>query len=382
MAAVALDFLEVVGWFLVHCLFCYRLIMKLKTVLSCIFLVWTLSGWGLFPTCAAGDLQEMLVLNGSSNSPGTGNKVVLISGDEEYRSEEVLPQLAKILSQQHGFDCIVLFAIHPETGTVDPNFRHNIPGLQHLQDANVMVIATRFRDLPETQMRRIDDYLKRGGPVIGMRTATHGFNIPLGKTYSHYGNGYEGDHSFWLGGFGRAILGEKWISHHGAHREESTRGLISPQEKNNPIVRGIKKGDIWGPTDVYGVRLPLPGDSQTVVFGQVLSGMKPTDPPVAGRKNNPLMPIAWTKSYQLPGQQSQKGKVFTTTMGSSNDFLSEGVRRLIVQGIFWACGLEKSIPLQGLRVDIVPPYHPTDFGFRSDEDWVNKNIKPGDFKQP
>ena len=382
MVAVAVDFLEVVGGFLLPCLSFYRLIMKFKNILSYSFFIWTLFGWGLFSICAADEMQKMLALSGCRQRPGTGKKVVLVSGDEEYRSEEVFPQLAKILSQQHGFDCVVLFAIHPETGTVDPNFRHNIPGLKHLQDADVMVIATRFRDLPETQMRRIDDYLKRGGPVIGMRTATHGFNVHQGKKYSYYGNGYEGNRSFWQGGFGRAILGEKWISHHGAHREESTRGLISPLEKNNPIVRGIKNGDIWGPTDVYGVRLPLPGDSQTIVFGQVLSGMKPTDPPVTGRKNNPLMPIAWTKSYQLPGQQSQKGKVFTTTMGSSNDFLSEGVRRLIVQGIFWASGLAQSIPLQGLRVDIVPPYHPTDFGFRSDEDWVNKNLKPGDFKQP
>ena len=246
MAAVALDFLEVAGGFLVDCLSFYRLIMKFKTILSYSVFIWTLSGWGLFPTCGADDMQKMLVLSGCSNRPGTGGKVVLISGDEEYRSEEVLPQLAKILSQQHGFDCVVLFAIHPDTKKIEPNFRHNIPGLEHLQDANVMVIATRFRDLPETQMRRIDDYLKRGGPVIGMRTATHGFNIPQGRKYSHYGNGYEGERSFWQGGFGRAILGEKWISHHGAHREQSTRGLITPQEKNNPYCSGNQKRGYLG----------------------------------------------------------------------------------------------------------------------------------------
>ena len=153
-------------------------------------------------------------------------------------------------------------------------------------------------------------------------------------------------------------------------------------EKNHPIVRGIDDGDIWGPTDVYGVRLPLPGDSQTLVFGQVLKGMNSTDPPLSGEKNKPLMPIAWTKSYRLPDPHSSTGKVFNTTMGSSNDFMSEGLRRLIVQGIFWACDLEASIPLQGLRVDIVPPYQPTDFGFRSDEDWINKSLQPADFHQP
>ena len=166
---------------------------------------------------------EILTLSGREGRPGTGKKIVLISGDEEYRSEEVLPQLAKILAQQHGFDCVVLFAIHPETQKIDPNFRHNIPGLNHLRDAQAMVIATRFRDLPKSQMQEIDHFLHRGGPVVGMRTATHGFNIPVDKPYAHYGNGHQGEKEFWRGGFGRAILGEKWISHHGDHRKESTR---------------------------------------------------------------------------------------------------------------------------------------------------------------
>ncbi|MFN9944299.1 MAG: hypothetical protein ACK56I_33000, partial [bacterium] len=32
-----------------------------------------------------------------------GKHVVLLSGDEEYRSEEAMPMLGKILSQRHGF---------------------------------------------------------------------------------------------------------------------------------------------------------------------------------------------------------------------------------------------------------------------------------------
>ena len=330
---------------------------------------------------AAGEEHDVLISRSEESGAQFKNKkVVLISGDEEYRSEEALPQLAKILSTQHGFDCVVLFAIHPKTGQIDPNVRDNIPGMEHLRDADALVIATRFRDLPDDQMKELDQYLHRGGPVVGMRTATHAFNIPEGKKYSHYGNGYQGDHKFWRGGFGRAILGEKWISHHGAHRQQSTRGVIAESEKKHPIVRGINAGDIWGPTDVYGVRLPLPGDSRTLVFGQVLSGMRPDDPPVDGAKNNPPMPIAWTKSYQLPA--GERGRVFTTTMGSSNDLLSGGLRQLIVQAIYWAIGLENSIPANGVRADIVPPYHPSDFGFQSDEYWSNKNITPTDILSP
>ena len=45
--------------------------------------------------------------------PGGGRHVVLLSGDEEYRGEEALPMLAKILSRRHGFKTTVLFAVDP-----------------------------------------------------------------------------------------------------------------------------------------------------------------------------------------------------------------------------------------------------------------------------
>ena len=130
--------------------------------------------------------------------PGKGKHVVLISGDEEYRSEEALPQLAKILAKRHGFTCTVLFAIGQD-GTIDPNRRDNIPGLEALETADLMVLFTRFRDLPDDQMKRMVDYVESGRPIIGMRTATHAFDVKEGKTYARYGwNNKE-----WDGGFGR-----------------------------------------------------------------------------------------------------------------------------------------------------------------------------------
>src|ERR1700693_949009 len=87
-----------------------------------------------------------LVFEGSAG-PGKGKHIVLISGDEEYRSEEALPQLGKILSKHHGFKCTVLFAIDPKDGTINPNKNNNIPGLEALTTADLMIIFTRFRDL-------------------------------------------------------------------------------------------------------------------------------------------------------------------------------------------------------------------------------------------
>lgn len=307
--------------------------------------------------------------------PGKGKKIVLVSGDEEYRSEEALSQLGKILAVHHGFDCRVVYAIDPETGIIDPNNRHNIPGLEALASADLMIIATRFRDLPDDQMAHIDAYLRRGGPVIGLRTATHAFNLPAKKKYGHYGNGYRGDKKEWQDGFGRLVLGEKWISHHGRHGGESTRGIIAPGKKDHPVNRGIEKNSIWGPSDVYGVRLPLPGDSETLVLGAVLKGMKPGDEPVEGKKNDPMMPLAWVKSYQVPG--GKKGQSFTTTLGAASDLVAEGSRRMIVNAAYFLLGLE--VPAGGTKVDTVGKFEASPFGFKKKTYFLEKGMRPSDF---
>src|SRR5438874_3208044 len=127
------------------------------------------------PALAAGVVYE------GGQGPGKGKHIVLVSGDEEYRSEEALPQLAKILAKHHGFKCTVLFAINPDDGTIDPKNTHNIPGLEALDNADLMVIFTRFRDLPDEQMKHVVKYVASGKPIVGMRTATHAFNIPPRK---------------------------------------------------------------------------------------------------------------------------------------------------------------------------------------------------------
>ncbi|MBI1901311.1 MAG: ThuA domain-containing protein [Planctomycetia bacterium] len=325
---------------------------------------------GLF-TVPAARAADLWAAYEGKDGPGAGKHVVLVSGDEEYRSEEALPQLGKILAVHHGFRCTVLFAIDPQTGEIDPNNKQNIPGLEALEKADLMIIATRFRDLPDAQMQYIDAYLKSGRPVIGMRTATHAF-ATSNPAWAHYANDYNGEKKEWKEGFGRLVIGEKWISHHGGHKTESTRGLVARGAKDHPIARGIKEGDIWGDTDVYGVRLPLPGDSRPIVMGQVLSGMKRDDPPVAGKKNDPMMPVAWTKTYQVPG--GKKGRVFATTMGAATDLAPEGTRRMLVNAAYWCVGLEDKIPQGGTKVDLVGEYKPSAYGFGG----FKKGVKPAD----
>ncbi len=310
---------------------------------------------------AEGTADPPVVLRGS-DGPGRGKHVVLISGDQEYRSEETISQLAKILAHRHGFTCTVLFTVDPKTGTINPNIP-NIPGLEALAKADLMVIFTRFLNLPDEQMAAIDAYLASGRPVVGLRTATHAFNIPAGRKYHRYSWNYKG--ADYEGGFGRQVLGETWIAHHGAHGKEGTRGRIAPGQKEHPILRGVADGAIFGPTDVYAVRLPLPGDSTPLLLGEVTASLEPTSPAVPGKKNDPMMPIAWTKTYAAG---ERRGRVFTTTMGASQDFASEGLRRLIVNACYWAVGLEDHIPTAS-NVEIVGTFRPSPFGFRKPEAW-------------
>ena len=295
---------------------------------------------------------------------GKGKHIVLVSGDEEYRSEEALPLLAKILAVHHGFKCTVLFAIDQETGEINPEEQTNIPGLHNLTDADMMVLFTRFRELPDEQMRYIVDYTNSGGPVMGLRTATHAFSYTrdLQSPYAKYSFNNEE----FEGGYGRQVLGETWINHHGHHGKESTRGVIDPEMKNHPVLKGVE--DVWGPTDVYGTTA-LAGSPQVLLHGQVLVGMDPADLPKA---DTPTMPLAWLKTYT--GEQGVASRVFCTTMGASVDLESEGLRRLLVNACYWCMGLENQIPDKS-QVDYVDDYNPTFFGFGT----FQRGMRPSDF---
>ena len=337
----------------------------------------------LFAAAESFPSSELWQVNAGGDGPGAGKRIVLVSGDEEYRSEEALPQLAKILSIRHGFETVVLFGQDPAVpGIINPDYLKNIPGLESLEDADLMIIATRFRDLPDDQMTMIDDYLKSGRPVMGLRTATHAFNVPADGKWAHYSFNYKGDKTAWHGGFGEFVLGTSWVAHHGWHKKESTRGIITD---THAISSGVESGSIWSAADVYTVK-PLGPDATPVVWGQVLTGMNPDDEPIGPGpyeytprfakenpdfdKNAPMQPIAWTQSYQIPG--GKKGKVFSSTLGASLDLANAATRRLLVQGAYWAVGLD--IPAEGVNAGLIGSYQPTMFINRKEPAyWPTRN---------
>ena len=334
------------------------------TLKSCFMLAAT--AWTLASTSLAS--AEDWVTYAGHAGPGAGKRIVFLSGDEEYRSEEGLPMLAKILATRHGFDCTVLFAINPQDGTIDPNTETNIPGLAALDSADLVVMLLRFRELPDPEMKHFVDYLHRGKPIIALRTSTHAFAYTRNQQ-SPYAK-FDWQSRDWPGGFGQQVLGETWINHHGEHGKQSTRGVINAEFKAHPVLRGV--ADLWGPTDVYAVAQPLT-DAQVLVRGEVLTGMNPSDAPLAGPKNNPMMPLVWLRDYR--GEGGQRNKILTTTMGAATDLECAALRRLIVNACFWSVGLADQIPAKA-NVDYVGAYQPSAFGFGT----FKRGLKPADLE--
>ena len=305
---------------------------------------------------------SILYLKGKKG-PGQGKTVVLISGDEEYRTEESMPMLAKILAERHGFTCKVLFSWDEGGNYIDPDNHRGIKGWHHLDKADIMIIGTRFRDPSTEDAKYITRFLNDGKPVIGIRTSTHAFK-------------WLDDRSF--GGkitfkeFGPKVMGEGWVSHHGKHKVEGARGVVEPANANHPILRSVK--DVFGPSDVYGINALTEKDT-ILLRGQVTANLSPDSKPVAN-KNKPMQPLAWLHTYVSPN--ASKGTTFCTTMGASVDLVSEDLRRLIVNATYHLCGLEVPQKADAAYVD---PFYPSFYGYTKNQKnyWKLENMQPSDY---
>jgi hypothetical protein len=318
----------------------------------------------LFISLAFGaNASEYVLEFTGGDGPGKDKTIVLVSGDEEYRSEESMPMLAKILSQHHGFNCKVLFSWSPDGKHIDPNNQQGVRGWEELKNADLTIIGTRFRQPNKIEGQHLTDFMNAGKPIIGIRTATHGFN-----GNNKFGNkiGY----SDW----GKTILGEGWAGHHGRHKGEGARGVIVEANRKHPILNGVTNNNVFAPSDVYGVR-SLQKHDTILLRGAVTKNLDPNSPNLAGKKNEPMQPSAWIHPYTAPN--GTKGRSFCTTMGASVDLVSEGLRRMIVNATFYLNELE--VPAKA-NVEYVDPFYPSFYGFIRDKAyWPYHNLKTTDF---
>lgn len=306
----------------------------------------------------------------AKQGPGGGRHVVLLAGDEEYRSEESLPMLAKILSERHGFKTTVVFSIDPD-GTVNPNNGASLSDGSPIESADAIVMALRFRKWSDADMARFDRRVRNGVPIVALRTSTHAFNgFPKGSAWESWNYNSQG-------GFGRRVLGETWINHWGRHKVEGTRGVIEPAQSQHPVLSGIT--DVFGDSDVYEA-YPT-ADATILIRGAVVASLSPAAPVATYRKirssdkqaqdiNDPMMPVVWTRTLRTDAGATQR--VLTSTLGAATDLLNEGLRRLVVNGVYW--GLNLPVPAKA-DVAVVDEYQPSFYGF----DGFRKGLVISDF---
>ncbi len=240
--------------------------------------------------------------------------IVFVTGDDEYRSEITMPLMAELLGRKRAFKCTVLYAVDPVTGKPNPKYQKNIEGLEALKTADLAVFFLRFRALPDEQMKLILDYVNSGKPIVGLRTSTHAFRYPAGHKNEKYNEK-----------FGTDVFGQKWITHHG--HKSTTEVSIIPEMRQHPILRGIY-GSFPCSSWLYHVE-PLAGDCKPLLIGKAIKSSKTSDQD----KYQLTQPVAWTKTYN-------GARVFFTTLGHPKDFEEYTVRRLLMNGIYWASGIE------------------------------------------
>lgn len=287
--------------------------------------------------------------------------IVFVTGDEEYRSEESMPMLARILKRDYGFEVSVCYALNKE-GFIDPNVLDNIEGLEQLEDADMMVLFTRFRALPDSQAHYILKFAESGKPMAGFRTTTHAFLYKDDAEREHLNNDWP-----------TRVFGQQWITHHG-HFDDGeaplTRVEIAEDMQSHPILSGVIGFDAFSWLyHVDGGEWELYGDSEVLLSGTALQSNHAN----AGRLDQfPLTnPVAWTKTYT--GASGVPARVFFTTLGHPYDFKDESVRKIALNGILWALSYE--IPDGGANAEPVLPYEPNNSGFGNK---FKPNMRPAD----
>lgn len=285
--------------------------------------------------------EDFRVTYGEENG---GEHIVFIAGEREYRSEESLPALARILAQRHEFRCTVIFTLAND-GTIEPQ-GPNLRGLEILYEADLLFLFTRFLNLPDEEMDHFDAYLETGKPIIGLRTSTHAFRIPEGP-WRRYDSTYAGKE--YEGGFGRQVLGETWVAHHGDNHVQATRLTPLPHQIDHPVLRGV--GEMFVMTGGY-LTAPREG-SWPLVMAQPLRSMDADSEPHAALYP---VPAVWTRTRDV----GEKGRVLACMHGSSLDLLDSDFRRMLVNACFWALNLEEEIT-PDLNIDFVGPFEPTLF---------------------
>ena len=94
--------------------------------------------------------------------------VAMLIAEPEYQTSRTLPEFA---AKELGKDFRVSLIFGSETDRAD------IPGFEAIGEADVLLVSVRRRPLKPEQMKVLHDWVSRGKPVVGIRTACHAFSL-------------------------------------------------------------------------------------------------------------------------------------------------------------------------------------------------------------
>jgi len=228
-----------------------------------------------------------------SETYGSGDTHIVFLFSDHYSPGKIMPPVVKEFADKYGLKLTFL--------GMDSN-RENMPGLEALADADLMVMFMRWRGLPEKQFKMILDYVSAGKPVVGLRTATHAIRYPKDNPLSK-----------WNTKFCLDLFGQKWLSHGKYDKVEAAKGAAG-----HPILKGVEV-DKLDTGDLYHL-LPLP---------------KEIEPVLVGKRENVECPVLWT-------WKPKGGRVVYTSFGRQNDFNNPQFRLLLLNTLFWA--MDKPLP--------------------------------------
>ena len=229
--------------------------------------------------------------------------LVMLIGDDEYKTEISLPAFAKSDLEPLGFQVTIIHA--------DSQDKNRFPGLvDALKTADVLLVSVRRRLPPKDQLDAIRDHVAAGKPVVGIRTASHAFCLRDDvQQKAALSNGLDA----WPE-FDAEVFGGHYTNHHGDGPK--TTVTVAEGAKDHAILRGIDPQELVGNGSLYLVR-PLASGTTPILMGSV-PGKEPE-------------PIAYTN---LAGPK--QARAFYASLGHVDDFANPQFRKLLVNAIFWS----------------------------------------------
>jgi type 1 glutamine amidotransferase/nicotinamidase-related amidase len=233
-------------------------------------------------------------------------RVVMLIGDDEYKTEVTLPAFAETELKPIGIDVTIIHA--------DAKDKNNFPGMaEAVKNADVVLVSVRRRTPPKEQLDALKAHVAAGKPIVGIRTASHAWSVRDPKTVE----ALEKMGLATWDKFDADVLGGHYTGHHG----NTIKSTVAPAENAaaNPILSGVTVSELIGNGSLYRVS-PIATSASPILIGTI-----PDQQPE---------PVAWTN---ISGDK--KSRVFYTSLGHAQDFENASFRKLLQNGVLWSLGV-------------------------------------------